>query len=272
HGDLAGSRVLLGEDGQPVLCGFDRAGLVGDDAEGDIRRGNDVAALVRLVVALLPGEPVSRAERRLRSRLRRCRSAAGVGSVLLDLVPGARLPALGAAAEASTAPEPGGDAVRPRARRWRRWRRWWWSATVLAAAIAAAVAVHAGHGPGSPSSEATGERCPSVDNGCGPLPRPGGLLAGPGGRYQLGRMGDVVVLGRWTCGVALPADLRPSSGQVWIFRAWPTGTGTQPGLLVRTVAGARSLRVRPGPGRCDQLVVARSGRPGLVVDPRAVAP
>ncbi|MHB1536620.1 MAG: protein kinase family protein [Acidimicrobiales bacterium] len=32
HGDLAGSRVLLGEDGQPVLCGFDRAGLVGDDA------------------------------------------------------------------------------------------------------------------------------------------------------------------------------------------------------------------------------------------------
>jgi hypothetical protein len=112
--------------------------------------------------------------------------------------------------------------------------------------------------------------CPSVDDGCGPVPNPGGLLTTSTGQYLVGEPGDVVVLGRWLCGpTALPAVLRPATGQLWTFAHWPAADQTVAGRLVRSgLHEARSLRVRLQRSGCDDIEVDRGGRPPLTVDVR----
>jgi hypothetical protein len=106
-----------------------------------------------------------------------------------------------------------------------------------------------------------------VLGGVGPNPAPPpaaarGIVAGPSGRYRIGRPGDVVVLGRWGCGAALPALLRPATGELWVWDRWATAEDPQPARLVRRIPGARSVSVEPGPS-CDRLRV--TGRDGTVV-------
>jgi tRNA A-37 threonylcarbamoyl transferase component Bud32 len=81
---------------------------------------------------------------------------------------------------------------------------------------------------------------------------------------QLGQEGDLVVLGDWDCdGVATPALLRPSTGEVFVFPEWrldapveveaatvvPDATGIEagpggcPAPVVATPAGARTIEV-----------------------------
>jgi hypothetical protein len=111
-------------------------------------------------------------------------------------------------------------------------------------------------------------RCPAVDDGCGPLARPGGVLSTAGGRYRLGQPGDVAVLGRWTCtGVAFPALLRRGTGQVWVFDRWARVNERVTARLAATVPGSRSLRVVPSGDGCDRLEVLRGEHPPVVVRP-----
>jgi hypothetical protein len=71
-----------------------------------------------------------------------------------------------------------------------------------------------------------------------------------GQRLVIGKPGDVVVTGRFTCGEELPALLRPSTGEVWVFSSWAAGRGRS----LDTVTGATALGVRRD-GSCDRLEV-----------------
>jgi hypothetical protein len=108
--------------------------------------------------------------------------------------------------------------------------------------------------------------CPVVDKGCVPIPLHGGVMVGPAGRYAVGQLGDVVVIGRWGCGpTALPALLRPRSGDVWAFDSWATPDDPAVGRLVGRVPSAWSLRVVPGPSGCDGLEINRRNLPPMTI-------
>jgi hypothetical protein len=87
------------------------------------------------------------------------------------------------------------------------------------------------------------------------------------GRFLVSEPGDPVAAGRWTCGPALPALLRPPTGEVWIWDGWPRGRQALIGRLASRVAGATSLRaVTASPG-CDTLVITRRTGPPVAIDP-----
>jgi hypothetical protein len=109
--------------------------------------------------------------------------------------------------------------------------------------------------------------CPAVDLGCVPLPTPAGVLVIFGGRYLVGQQGDLVVVGRWRCGLhALPAVLRPQTGQLWTFAAWPSPDRPVVGQVAAShLVGATSMRVRMQKTGCDRIEVDRRGAPPLIV-------
>ncbi|MHB8505994.1 MAG: serine/threonine-protein kinase [Acidimicrobiales bacterium] len=99
--------------------------------------------------------------------------------------------------------------------------------------------------------------CPPVDARCGPVPVRDGVFTADGRRWALSAPADLVVLGRWTCGPALPAALDRQDGSVWVFPHWGVSTGR----LAAEVPGAASLRVVPGADGCDTIAVLAAGRP-----------
>jgi hypothetical protein len=110
--------------------------------------------------------------------------------------------------------------------------------------------------------------CPQVDSGCRVVPTPAGVLTTSTGRYLVGEPDDVVVLGRWWCGSsAIPAVLRPRTGQLWTFVAWPkAGHGVRGQLVASHLYGAWTLRVLVQRSGCDRIEVERRGRPPLAED------
>jgi hypothetical protein len=88
-------------------------------------------------------------------------------------------------------------------------------------------------------------------------------------RYGVGQAGDVAVIGRWTCGEATLALLRPTSGDVWVYAAWPADDTPVRPALDASVPGARSLTVRAH-GGCDTLLAtSHDGRQVAVPVPHA---
>jgi hypothetical protein len=99
-----------------------------------------------------------------------------------------------------------------------------------------------------------------------------GILTAGGVRMQVGSPGDQVALGRWTCGPATVALLRPASGEVFRFDGWATQANAVPAVALGRVDGAVGLRAAPrGGGRCDDVVVARSSGPPVLLPERPVA-
>ena len=267
HGRLQREHVLLDATGGPVLCGFSSSRLWQEAREP----ASEVTQLVELVCSLVPGGADSPGSRRLRRQLRRCRSADVVARRLASFVPRRAVGASAEGIEGQDATRYGAEvgdigdtpAVAPRVRRLSG------RALVLVGAVATVVVAVAivglTHG-GRDSHHRSAIGCPQADGGCGPITAPGGVISTAAGRYQLGVPGDVIVLGRWDCAsLSLPADLRPSSGQVWVFDRWPASAGEVPARLVATVPGADTLRVLPG--RCDRLLVGRRSRPAVTVSP-----
>ena len=85
-----------------------------------------------------------------------------------------------------------------------------------------------------------------------------GVLSTPRGRFSVGRPGDVVAAGRWSCGrVSSIALLRPDRGEVWAFDQWPDASNPATAHLVGRVPQARTLTSTPA-GSCDTLVVGRA--------------
>jgi hypothetical protein len=73
-------------------------------------------------------------------------------------------------------------------------------------------------------------------------------------RFAAGAPGDVVVVGDWACAeTATPAVLRPSTGEVFVFPAWPAPGGDVVAGAAAVVPGATSLHVRVGAGGCPVL-------------------
>lgn len=126
--------------------------------------------------------------------------------------------------------------------------------------------------PASPASvrsvrgATTATDCPVADDGCGPVATQRDILIRAGRRYRIGEVGDVVVLGRWTCSpVAFPALLRPANGQVWAFDQWAGPGRDSTASLLSRVIGARSLRVLPGRDGCDRVEVLRRHGPPVIL-------
>ncbi len=106
-------------------------------------------------------------------------------------------------------------------------------------------------------------RPPKADvdgDGCQEAVTLDGRLATAGGtQFEIGRPGDKVVLGDWRCdGTVTPAVLRPSTGEVFVFRSWTVDNGEITVPATSVVAGADGLRATPR-GRCEVLVVTRPG-------------
>jgi hypothetical protein len=80
------------------------------------------------------------------------------------------------------------------------------------------------------------------------------------GRFSVGHSGDVVVQGDWFCrGQPLPALLRPSRGDIYIFDRWPDQGADVRARRVGTVPGGVTLRAsdRPGPA-CSAVTAVRA--------------
>ncbi len=136
-------------------------------------------------------------------------------------------------------------------------KRWAVAGAVgLAAAVAAAfLLVPSSHRRPAP------ERCPTVDRGCRPIDHRDGVVATDTGQFSLGGpSSDPLVLGRWTCGPALPALLRVDRGEVWVWDRWPADGAAAAARLAGRIEGAETLRVVAGASGCDHLsVIERDG-------------
>jgi hypothetical protein len=283
HGAIEAAHVLLDEQGRPVLCSFGRAQRHASGAGVDLCRRDDVHALARLLLGRMDMGPqigVGRTLRLLASveHPRRGRDARWLARQLAFSVPDARLPDAAVVVEdnqpAGAGPPLHGAArsqglIRARPRVYRRWGR---PARVGVIAAGLGLAVVGGatgmlwRWPSSASSDSA-RPCPTVDDGCRPVATPGGLVTTSHGQYLLGEPGDVVVLGRWLCGqMALPAVLRPATGQLWTFAHWPApGQTATARLLTSGLAGARSLRVLVPRSGCDEIEVDRPGQPPVTI-------
>jgi hypothetical protein len=255
HGCIEESHVLLDADGGPILCGFGRSRWLSPGGEGmELKRAD-----IRAVAALVLGRVGRSGPRRLMRCLYRAAGRGYRGDArwlarsLIAAVPGSHLPGRAPSDQAD-------DRPRPRSRR-----------PLVAMAAAAGLCgggvagwqAIGGHG----AATATSVACPAVDLGCGPLPAAGGVMTVGGIRYSIGP-GEVGVVGRWSCGrSSLPALLQVATGDVWVFDAWPSPTGSGKARLVARYPSAVSLEVRPARSGCDALVVVRSGHVPIVVAP-----
>jgi hypothetical protein len=282
HGAIEAGHVLLDEQGRPVLCSFGRAQRDTTAAGVDVCRRGDVQALAVLLLAHLDAGTQAGVGRTLRlvagpGRHRRSRDARWLARQLAFSVPDARLPDPAADTGESQPtvaeqPPPQAASTRGQLRSTRTSRRWGRPARVGVIAAGLGLVVVGGatgmfwfwpsSAPSDPSLS-----CPPVDDGCRPVPNPGGLLTTSAGQYLVGEPGDVVVLGRWRCGpTALPAVLRPATGQLWTFAHWPAaGQTVAPRLLMSGIDGARSLRVRLQRSGCDEIEVDRWSRPPVTI-------
>jgi hypothetical protein len=84
------------------------------------------------------------------------------------------------------------------------------------------------------------------------------MVSVDGHQFSVGDPGDRVVLGDWDCdGVATAALARPSSGDVYVFDAWPDPGVDAQAEPVTTVSGAVDLRTEDR-GDCTALFAIRA--------------
>lgn len=264
HGRITPDRVLLGPGGRPVVC--DLLAAERPPAEAlDLACRRELACFGRLLEDLLVGirvRPLRHPRRWL--LLRRCRGSArrlaecdGSGPTRIRPSPEPP-PAHRALAAGRRRARALADRTRPgRTAPDRRVLRF-----VLAGLLAAAglgcilsgLRTSSGAEPGParavPETTVHGNRVHTA-----------GLT------YRIGRTGDRVVVGDWDGdGVRTPALLRPSSGMVHRYRAWPAPGTPLDAPPVTRVPGATDLRVVADPGGPDVLSVIRGpGEPEVRV-------
>ncbi len=70
-------------------------------------------------------------------------------------------------------------------------------------------------------------------------------------RWLVGQPGDTVIVGDWSCdGIATPAIVRPSSGEVFFFAVWPyTSPAAQPTFKAHVPTGASAAASIPATGQ-----------------------
>lgn len=130
-----------------------------------------------------------------------------------------------------------------------------------------------GYGSADQGYEGANPRHGSANPGYGGAdPRHGGAEAGVivehrGRRYSIGTAGDIVVIGDWDCdSEATPALIRPHTGAVVLFDAWPEPNATitmSPRWQVESVVSVQVERF----DSCDQLRI-HSETGSQLLDPR----
>jgi len=105
--------------------------------------------------------------------------------------------------------------------------------------------------------ESSAERADVDGDGCDEAWwRVGSVLAVGNERYSLGDPDDLVTLGDWDCdGVATPALVNGSTGDVFLFAAWASDGGSEVAEFVATVDLADTL-VTTADGDCDVLTIS----------------
>jgi len=101
---------------------------------------------------------------------------------------------------------------------------------------------------------------------CGIMSYADGTLEIGRHRYTVGHRGDLLAVGRWSCGPELVAVLRPASKQLWVFTSWPGPGASTPPKIIATVADATGIQAL-GAASCDAMVVTRSTGPPVEFGP-----
>lgn len=255
HHRVRAEHVLVGPGGAPALCGFGDAGPLVVGGRDDVR------ALASILLDL-PAAEAGRLGRTLR------RAVAGKTAARALAASLARATTAGRSLPDTS---PAARAVKKQGRQWRRpgLVAGGLAAGGIAAAVAAAVvglAAASLHARARRPEAAPPVACPAVDAHCRPVVVRGGVFVAGGRRWQLAAADPVVVIGRWTCGAALPAVLDRSTGEIWAFPAW-RGAGDQVvAAPVAHVERAVDLRVVPSTTGCDRLAVERRDQRPLVLE------
>jgi tRNA A-37 threonylcarbamoyl transferase component Bud32 len=282
HRSISPSHILVDDEGRPVLCGFGSAGCAESPSQLVELRREDVRALAQVLLDRLSSSANGRVRAVLalaagtRIRSRRC-DARWLARQLVQTVPASRLSPPCSPADPSLPVERELQQVlrRPRSLIWRGSR---WCPKVVMAAIlgvaAVVVAALAPGGAGGSGGDARGQSsvpCPAVDQGCGPLARPGGTITTSAGRFRLSTAARsaFVVVGRWDClSEGLPAEVDVATGDVWVFGSWPGPGRSETAHLLTRVQAASGLQVIPTRTGCDLLRIQRSDGPGITINPR----
>jgi hypothetical protein len=99
-----------------------------------------------------------------------------------------------------------------------------------------------------------------------------GVLTAGRRRLRVGAPGDQLAVGRWTCGAATVALLRPATGEVFRFDAWATPTNAVSAVALGRVGDAVDVHAAPrSDGPCNDLVVTRTSGPPVLLPERPVA-
>ena len=77
-----------------------------------------------------------------------------------------------------------------------------------------------------------------------------------GRHYQVGRPGDLLLLGDWNCDrIDTPALYRPTTGEVFRFDAW-AGAGAQvEAVAANRLAAGATPTVVTGTAACDHIAI-----------------
>lgn len=93
-------------------------------------------------------------------------------------------------------------------------------------------------------------------------------IEGPEGRFAVGSPDDVVLVDDWFCrGSPVPALLRPSTGEVFVFDRWPESGEELAGRAVGVVPGAHALDASGTPSCPGLLAVTETRSVALPVQP-----
>lgn len=238
HGDIRAEHVLVDSAGRPVLCGLARARTadpttIAADVDALISLGRELAQMagvereaIESILATLeagredlrgtvrsldrrrlpPAAPATPTDRRAVVAACGLLAAVSIVAVVAIVV----LRSTGGAVPAATASRPLLD-PKPT------------DVTVPTATVSPAVA---------PADRPTAPK--TVTDAVN--------LFRDGRRYTLGRSGDIIVTGDWSCdGTPTPALLRPETGEVAVFADWPAVNATVPPAVSTVVDGAIDL-------------------------------
>lgn len=135
-----------------------------------------------------------------------------------------------------------------------------------------------------PAAPATGADCTAVPSGLAAdvdgdgcadsLRYVDGVLQAGQARWTVGRPGDQVVTGDWSCtGLRTLALLRPATGELFRFDRWAAVGADAEASAFDRVDGGTALRAADlDQDGCHEMVVEREGRPPEVVRPPRARP
>lgn len=241
HGDLRSDVVLVDQAGMPVLSGFTSARVVSPGETPD----DDVKALGSLLLGahgqLRPSDDGTELKRRRRLN-KACRpvrheTAGDMAARLAELSHSFQQETTDDVVEES--PTDLDQSIRARVTRTGR-------ATGRLRRVSAAVAGLAAVAVGVLAVRG-GERATITPPPVPTVSPDGPVIEHDGQRFQLGAVGDVVVVGDWSApdgagcdGLPTPALLRPSTGAIYVFDTW-AGEGVLAADATTVVSGAETL-------------------------------